>query len=534
MLKRTIMASKKPFTKTNDKNPFIAISGSLKAMARREGIKGTIPSPMTLPVLEGNRGLFRGQTDYYCAGEAIALSQMLSDEWLKGNTSDEYKRVIMYGSEQEKAELKNKMTIMVDIILKFKWDVLQKKAIALGKEIHDEMDRKARVIDLVYLSQRLGPEVSVSLASSSSDENKTTWYNWKLRDGLTRAGRKNSFYIDVYGKGQNGKTNLGYLMLSQALGQDQWIYTNMMPSPSLKKKYPRAKWFVIHSIADLFIDTKEIPSILRVHIENAKKLIDGYHSEIGSVIVFDEAKMGLESNANSIAGHAHANFLQVKRHMGGTGVIYLGVQPQSPSFEDTFVTMKIECKSTITNAADELGHPRASYHFGYATDDDPKTTYLVYDIPQSDNRPPEVGVDLAIPVDFDSISVSEMIQFAGEPPRVESDNTADLVKFINEMGSYILETANYARDRIGMARMTNREIETSITHQMSGISPIASSDNADNPAPDSDPISVVPDKIKKKVAASVDASRKNKEKSPEDLFVLDLPDNHDPDGLVMD
>ncbi len=477
---------------TNSDNPFLQVTRNLSKRAKQQGIEGSIPSIYTLPVHIAIDAMFRTEQDLFQAGQAQALMEVLTEEWMNHyHTIAEWRSLTDPGMMQYDPEKQEKAVNLAGALIEAYFrnhparvEQFRLRAIEIGKGIKNQFKKPAEMADLAEDASRLGPEVKTAMISVTDTDNRITWATWPLRDTFTRASKTNSFYIDVYGKGQAGKTNFGYNAAGLALGQDMWLYTNLVPAGTLKKKYPRARWFVIHKASDLLIDTPEMPSILRIHIENVRRLLSGYYSEIGSVIEFDEAKMGLEGNSNAIEGRAHAAFMQVKRHIGNTGVIYLGVHEQKTYFESTFETMKIQCRATPVNKFDELGRQMSSYRIEYTTVDDPETTYTVYDIPKATLRPPEIGVDISVPVEFD-IDFAEMFREMGEPPRVLGDGAADLQLFIAQMQDYIWRTANYARRKQGMAIVRRNEMEDSITQQLSeyNAKPIFAQNNDASPQP---------------------------------------------------
>jgi hypothetical protein len=154
------------------------------------------------------------------------------------------------------------------------------------------------------------------------DEKKEYYASWYGRAEIIRiSGEVAPSIYFVAGPGM-GKTNGMHLLIEEMFAHDYWVYTNM----PVVAEY--ANCYVVRKISDLFIDTPEIPHILRSFMWARRNRRSG-----GSFLVPDEGGMGREARSTTTEGRGWRNILQVRRHLR-FGVVSGGVQRPDPKNEE--------------------------------------------------------------------------------------------------------------------------------------------------------------------------------------------------------
>lgn len=116
-------------------------------------------------------------------------------------------------------------------------------------------------------------------------------------------------YVRFIGDPGTGKTNGGLLLTESALDLGYWVYSNI-PVKALREGQFWAPVYVINSISDLFIDSVDMPSILRVRTEAQKQ-----KRTIGAVYLRDEKARDMERYAQSKEVTSEASTMQLRGHL---------------------------------------------------------------------------------------------------------------------------------------------------------------------------------------------------------------------------
>jgi len=162
---------------------------------------------------------------------------------------------------------------------------------------------------------------------------------------LISIDKNGSPVIRFIGNPGTGKTNGAVRLAEEAALMGYWIYSNVplrVREPSPGQPPLHLNVFTISAVSDLFKDSPDIPSVLRVRVASQK-----YGRVLGAYFLRDEKARGMERYAMSKAVTSEASALQVRRHVF---LGYLGAGTMDDTGEvKNAQTVQIETKMMITS-----------------------------------------------------------------------------------------------------------------------------------------------------------------------------------------
>lgn len=276
------------------------------------------------------------------------------------------------------------------------------------------------------------PYATFSLLKNQSKKNMTNWFSWSLKTQVVKARENDSHSVFIVGPPGKGKTNVMYLFIEEALGaKNIVVYTPFDVRPKSQFVHQVSK------LTDLFIDTDDIPSILRTFLINREiEEKYGYNPGLTSLLVYDEGNLGDDASAITTQGKNADAMYQLRRHLR-INSISGGVKMLAPSKMITFITLLIEAHADPINETDGEGK-QANRHSIEITYPDPSRPHeWISDMPKSHIRTiVEHSLDLSAAWEVD-MSVKDMLDEIGY------DNQP-----IDE--EIITKAANYCRALRGM------------------------------------------------------------------------------------
>lgn len=168
---------------------------------------------------------------------------------------------------------------------------------------------------------------------------------------ITTCNEKQSPYTYLAGGPGTGKSNGLGTLIGAAWRQKNWVYTNLPVESDRTHRIYR-----ISRLSDLFTDTKDKPSIVRMMITGEEVGID-----LGAMLIVDERGKGL-SNADrstTTEGRLQMAFDQLRRHFR-IAPVQAGVKQKDPKQEE-FVNYLITTTAEPINVYDEFGERKYKY-----------------------------------------------------------------------------------------------------------------------------------------------------------------------------
>ena len=248
------------------------------------------------------------------------------------------------------------------------------------------------------------PYATFSMLKTQDKKKQTNWFNWSLKTKLVKAQENESHSVFIVGPPGKGKTNVMYLFIEEALGtKNVVIYTPFDVRPKSQFVHQVSK------LTDLFIDTPDIPSILRVFLINREiEEKYGYNPGLTSLLVYDEGNLGDDASAITTQGKNADAVFQLRRHLR-INSISGGVKMLAPSKMITFITVLIEAHADPINETDGEGNQASRRSIEITYPDPSKPHEWIYDMPKSKLRTiVEHSLDLSASWEVD-MSVKRML-----------------------------------------------------------------------------------------------------------------------------
>ncbi len=188
------------------------------------------------------------------------------------------------------------------------------------------------------------------------DEGKTFSGFDSLLNMLTTSNKNISPYAYLAGNPGTGKSNGLGLIAAATWRQKNWIYGNI---PIVGDRTHRA--YQVRRLTDLFTDTKDKPSIIRMMMISEEMGV-----EIGATLIADEKGKGLSKadRSTTTEGLWQMQFDQLRRHFR-ISVVEGGVKQKDPKQEE-FVEWLITAMREPINVYDEFGERK--YRYGWTVD----------------------------------------------------------------------------------------------------------------------------------------------------------------------
>jgi hypothetical protein len=259
------------------------------------------------------------------------------------------------------------------------------------------------------------------------DEKKQHYSTWYGKGQIIRISHESAPSIYFTGEPGTGKTNGVHDLIEEMIANQYWVYTNM----PIVSDYGHV--MITRHYSDLYIDTPEMPSILRALIWARKHRIPS-----GSYMVYDEGGRGVAAKSTTLEGEALRAHLQLRRHFG-SGFLQAGVQRMQARQEaEGLVDFLIETKRIDTGKTKKAENgklePVYRYYWDIATRGVGKTLHeYVYDIPFTHltlNYPNELR--LAYPLDMDMLNLESF------------EKAVDFVS--TPLEQLVIDTRNYVRE----------------------------------------------------------------------------------------
>lgn len=231
--------------------------------------------------------------------------------------------------------------------------------------------------------------------------------------GMLTVTKNKANVIRFVGPPGSGKTVGVTRAAEEAALMGYYVYSNI-PLKQRPNKQVYLNAYTISSISDMFIDSPDIPSILRV-----RALAEQLHRVIGAYFLRDEKARGMERYAQSKEVNAEASALQIRRHMF-MGYLGAGAMDDVGEVKDA-QTHQILVKSTSTGKWSK-GEEVKDYSWLVRTkrDDDsefhdevriygpPEPYFLRFNFPNVYEMPNPVIADMLIDTLFDEIDAGTL------------------------------------------------------------------------------------------------------------------------------
>ncbi len=256
------------------------------------------------------------------------------------------------------------------------------------------------------------------------EEKKQYYASWYGKGQIIRISHEDAPSIYITGEPGAGKTNGAHDLIEEMIANQYWVYTNM----PIVSDYGHV--LLTRHYSDLYIDTPEMPSILRALLWARKHRIPS-----GSYLVYDEGGRGAASKSTTLEGETLRAHLQIRRHYG-SGFVQLGVQRMQARMEaEGLLDYLIEAKKQETGKMNpKTKQPVYRYYWDIATRGPTKTTLheYVYNIPLTSLKLNYANdLRLPYPLDMDMLSLEQF------------EKAVDFVT--TPLEQLIVDTRNYVR-----------------------------------------------------------------------------------------
>ena len=201
-----------------------------------------------------------------------------------------------------------------------------------------------------------GPPDAVMTLGGGEQEKKQNYSTWYGKGQIIRISNEVAPSIYITGEEGTGKTNGGHNLIEEMIANFYWVYTNM----PVVSEYGHV--FVTKRYSDIYVDTPEMPSILRALQWARKHRIPG-----GSFLVYDEGGKGAAAKSTTLEGEALRAHLQIRRHYS-SGFMQMGIQRMQAKQEaEGLLGYLIETKRIDTGRVNEEKKPIYKFYWDIAT-----------------------------------------------------------------------------------------------------------------------------------------------------------------------
>ncbi len=264
-----------------------------------------------------------------------------------------------------------------------------------------------------YQSFNMGALSMMQGRSPSKDKN--TYWMWPMRESMIRRSENDAPYVYFTGPPGSGKSNAIDLTCLTALNMNYWVYTTR----PLLARNSTDHIFRISRISDLFVDTKEIPSIFK-----AIKWAEDVGVKAGVLIATDERGMGELSQSRE--GRLQQEMSQIRRHFF-MSIVEGGVRQKPPALEQD-VNILIGTHGESMKETDRMGNPKKKFYWEVVfrepiedEEGEEKKRIYVYDIPKC-NLPTMSQNKFDLTPDFTiDLSMKDMLRSIGDPAKITPD-----------------------------------------------------------------------------------------------------------------
>ena len=315
-----------------------------------------------------------------------------------------------------------------------------------------------------------GYDKSRFIVGKKEEKPKTTYKIWVNKNKLFERDDQFVAHSYVHGVQGSGKSNFERLVLHEAIRNNKWVYTDMSVDPKLKRRY--AHLYEVWRLSDLFIDTPEVPSIIR----GIEWMMYNHIERWNVLLALDERGEGMNQEEVSSKMQARwvRQFDQVSRHLF-VATIEAGKQEKSPLLEE-MVNCKILMKGKPTGELNSEGNEKkivtADVRWKEGIVSEKESTEHIENIPLSGlkgindrNREDPIDMSHLFSVDFSFGQMMEEISF--KPPyNVLRKKCSDFVRAVRSGEIYVDWSADdkAAYDSLRkIGKSTNGKHETEIS-----------------------------------------------------------------------
>lgn len=268
-------------------------------------------------------------------------------DWVRSNLIKEDKYIGMKGMEKQRSIENDIMNI-----LGAKPEIISEMANDLKSILIDGIVDTANVRRLDAM-----PESMRALAMAEYHEDHiSAWKDVKTRmSDMIRFDEKDYPQIYITGPRGTGKSYFEATLMTLGMAQKNWIYTTKALTTNYKRYYH------IQRRSDLFINTKEIPSVIKVYMKAKEETEEyGFPSSLCALIVKDEGGTGNEANYMTNAQKSLREEWQFGRHTRGI-YITAGFQEYNPKTMENFITHYFQSSARETIITDIDGKQKKYY-----------------------------------------------------------------------------------------------------------------------------------------------------------------------------
>jgi hypothetical protein len=255
------------------------------------------------------------------------------------------------------------------------------------------------------------------------DEKKQYYATWYGKGQIIRISHEEAPSIYITGDPGGGKTNASHNLIEEMIANQYWVYTNM----PVVSDYGNV--FITRHFSDIYVDTPQMPSILRALLWARKHRISA-----GSYLVYDEGGRGAASKGTTLEGEALRTYLQIRRHYG-SGMMQIGVQRMQPNQEKPgMLDYLIEAKRQETGKIDsKTRQPVFKYSWDIATRGPNNTTLheFIHAIPLTRltlNYANELRLPYPLDMDMDLTNFEKEVDFVTTPLEQLITDTRNFVR----------------------------------------------------------------------------------------------------------
>jgi hypothetical protein len=329
-----------PEEETREKINADQLSSATRAMGKYTGnTNAKWFSDDLLPQFQQHREIYENNGDEIVVNAAT--------KWIRENLIKEENYGGMKRDEKRKAIDRDVRTILAE-----KPGILEDMSRDLKSILIDDLVDVANVRRLDAM-----PESLRALAMAEYHEDHIAeWKDVKSQlSDMIRYDAKDYPQIYISGPRGTGKSYFEATLITLGMAQKNWIYT----TKALNTKY--RKYYHIQRRTDLYMDTPQIPSVLRVYMKAKEEEEEyGFPSSLCALVVKDEGGTGGEANYQTNAQKALREEWQFGRHTRGI-YITAGFQEYNPKTMELFITHYFQSSAKETIVLDVDGKQRKYY-----------------------------------------------------------------------------------------------------------------------------------------------------------------------------